>query len=77
MQGVLPGRWKQPSSRIEELPMADLDPITPLIPIPPVPRSQEGRGRPERRAPRSESEQDDVRGEKPGVRPDGSVDEYA
>lgn len=77
MQGVLSGRWKRPGSRIEEMPMADLDPITPLIPIPPVPRSQEGRGRPERRPPRSESQEDKARSERPGVEREGGVDEYA
>jgi hypothetical protein len=58
--------------------MADLDPITPLIPVPPVTKNRGGkRGRPEPPAEKTGRRPKDSPADRRGVRPDGSVDEYA
>ena len=58
--------------------MADLDPITPLVPVPPVPKDPGGKGgKPERPARKPDSQKEDTRKERPGVGPDGHVDDYA
>ena len=58
--------------------MADLDPITPLIPVPPVAKNRGGkRNRPEQQPEKTDREPEEMPAGQRGVRPDGSVDEYA